>query len=365
MAQQGDRMVGLHIGDCYAPPPYHLPIDPDFAAKNEGFNRYTDTFGVAPLREVLAEKVHDDNELPAKPSNIMMTCGACNALSISMQALVDPGDDVMLLSPFWPFFRGMVRLAGGSPIEVPFYTLLYDAPDMNIDAYLEEHLTPRTVAIYVNTPNNPSGKVLTREQIQQVADFASRHKLWVISDEAYDGMTYDELVHLSIGSFPGMFDQTLSIFTFSKVYMFSGLRLGYVVTAEETLRTLNKMMVHQLYGPPTIAQQIMVEPVKSRGKWSGNFVQHAWELRDMFVNNLQITPQVPEGTYYFFFPITEYLDGRSYWDVVDECFDAGVAVAPGEDFGKDYSEWIRVCFTGEAPDRSRPAIERLNRVFKG
>jgi aspartate/methionine/tyrosine aminotransferase len=365
MSEQGTNMVGLHIGDCYAPPPYHLPIDSDFIGAHEGFNRYTDTFGIAPLREALAEKAHADNQLSATADNVMMTCGACNALSVSMQSLINPGEDVLLLSPFWPFFRGMVKLAGGNASEVPFYTLLYDEPDMDIGDYLEKHITPKTVAIYVNTPNNPSGKVLTREHLQQLADFARRHKLWIISDEAYDGMTFDGRVHLSIASLAGMFDQTLSIFTFSKVYMFSGLRLGYVVARNDTLRVLNKMMVHQLYGPATIAQMMMIEPVRSRAKWSGNFVHHAWELRDMFLKNLKISPPVPEGTYYFFFDATEHLNGRTYLDVVNQCLDAGVAVAPGEDFGKDFGNWIRVCFTGEPPERREIAIERLNQIFPG
>lgn len=363
MREQGENMVGLHIGDCYAPPPYHLPLDADFIAAHQGFNRYTDTFGIAPLREALADKLQQDNKLPVSGANVMMTCGACNALSISTQAIVDPGEDVMLLSPFWPFFRGMVRLAGGNAVEIPFYTRLYEEPDLDIEGYLGQHLTSKTVAVYVNTPNNPSGKVLSREQLQQIADFARRHRLWVISDEAYDGMTFDRLEHLSIASFPGMFERTLSIFTFSKVYMFSGLRLGYVATGEETLRTLNKMMVHQLYGPPTVAQQMMVEPVRSRSKWSGNFVRHAWEIRDMFLDKLAFSPPVPEGTYYFFFPVTGYLNGRDYWEVVDACLDAGVAVAPGEDFGRDYADWIRICFTGEPPERSARAIDRLNKIF--
>lgn len=365
MREQGSNMVGLHIGDCYAPPPYKLPLDPDFMGSHPGFNRYTDTFGIAPLREALAEKLHHDNKLPVDASEVMMTCGACNALSVGMQALIDPGEDVMLLSPFWPFFRGMVRVAGGNAVEVPFYTKLYDDPDLDIARYLQDYLTPKTVAIYVNTPNNPSGKVLTREQVQQIADFARLHKLWVISDEAYDGMTFDRLVHLSIGSFPGVFDQTLSIFTFSKVYMFSGLRLGYVAAPNDVLKTLNKIMVHQLYGPPTVAQMMMVEPVRSRAKWSGNFLHHAWELRDMFLEHLKIKPTTPEGTYYLFFDATPYLKGREFWAVIDECLDAGVAVAPGGDFGRDYKGWIRICFTGEAPDRSEIAIERLNKIFPG
>lgn len=363
MKEQGSRLVGLHIGDSYAAPPYKLPLDSRFIDAHPGFNRYTDTFGVLPLRQALAEKLQTENGIDAKPDTIMMTVGACNALSISMQGLVDPGEDVLLLSPYWPFFRGMVRLAGGNVIEVPLYTRLYDEPDMDIRGHLESRLTPKTVAVYANTPNNPSGKVLSRAQLEQIADFARAHDLWLISDEAYDGMTFDGHVHVSIASFPGMFERTLTVFTFSKVYMFSGLRLGYVVATETVLKAINKIMVHQLYSPPTVTQLMMVEPVKTRSQWSAQFVRHFRDLRDMFIEKLEISPQVPEGTYFFFLPITEYLNGRNYWDVFHACLDAGVAVSPGEDFGKDYPDWIRLCFTGEPPERSEIAIGRLNAVF--
>jgi len=359
----GSDLVNLHIGDAYAPPPYAIPIDPRFMKMYPRFNRYTDTFGVYELREALATKLQTENQLDARPTNIMMTAGACNALNVSVQTLVDPGEDVLLLSPYWPFFRGMVGLAGGRVIEVPFYTRLYEEPDLDIAAYLEGYLTAKTVALYANTPNNPSGKVLNKRQLRQIADFARQNRLWIISDEAYDGMTFDDHVHLSIGSLPEMFEQTLSIFTFSKVYMFSGLRLGYVVTTDALLKNLNKIMVHQLYSPATVAQQMMVEPVKTRSLWSTRFVEHFWEIRDMFVANLKISLQVPEGTYYLFFSIEEHLRGREYWQVIDECLQAGVTVAPGEDFGKDYAQWIRICFAGEPPDRVELAVQRLNRIF--
>jgi N-succinyldiaminopimelate aminotransferase len=362
---QAGNIVGLHIGDSYAPPPYDLPIDVSFIDAHPDFNRYCDTFGVAELREALVGKLLSENNLEVTPQHVMMTSGTCSALNISMQGLVDPGEEVVLLAPYWPFFRGMVRLAGGTPVELPFYDLLYENPDLDVEAHIEKHVNAKTIAIYVNTPNNPSGKVLSREQLEQVAAVARRHKLWLISDEAYDGMTYDGREHHTVASFDGMFEQTLSMFTFSKVYMFSGLRLGYVVAKNDVLKNLNKIMVHQYYSPPTVAQYMMVEPVRTHAEWSGRFVKHFQDLRDMFVRNLKISPQVPEGTYYFFFPVDRYLPGRKVWDVINACVDAGVAVAPGEDFGAGYANYIRLCFTGETPERLELAVERLNQIFPG
>lgn len=218
----------------------------------------------------------------------MLTCGACNALNISAMGLLDPGEEVLVLTPCWPFFPGMVRLAGGVVVEAPFYSRLYQAPDLDIAEYLERFITPKTAALYLNTPNNPSGKVLNRTQLEAVADLVQRHHLWLLSDEAYDGMTFDGRAHHSIASFPGMFERTLSIFTFSKVYMFAGLRLGYIAAPERFLKQLNKMMVHQLYSPSTLAQQMMVEPVRTRETWHRDFVNHCQELRGIVSDHLRI-----------------------------------------------------------------------------
>lgn len=360
---QGDNLVKLHIGDSYAPPPYDLPFEKQFVDGHPGFNRYCDTFGIAPLREALAEKLRADNNIDGNPGRILVTAGATNALSVSVQSLVDPGDEVMLLAPYWPFFRGMVLLAGGSVVETPLYTVLYDQPGLDIRAHLEQHLSERTVAIYLNSPNNPSGKVLDRAQLETVASFARDHDLWLISDEAYDGMTFDGREHVSPASFPGMLERTVTMFTFSKVFMFSGIRIGYAVGSEDTVRTLNKTMVHQLYSPSTVAQQMLVEPVRTRTEWRHRFVRHIQELRDEFSERVHMPMPTPDGAYYFFFSIADRLGGRDYWEVFDACMDAGVSVAPGADFGAEFGRHIRICFAGESPERLRTAAERLNRVF--
>lgn len=363
MKAQGSNLVSLHIGDADALPPYSIPVDRDFQREHSGFHRYCDTFGIAELRCALAEKLQTDNGLDVTEDHILITAGATNALNVAVQSIVDPGDDVLLLSPYWPFFRGMVGVAGGRTIEAPLYTTLYETPDADVRAILEEHRSERTIAVYLNSPNNPSGKVLSRCQLEVVADFVQKHNLWLISDEAYDGMTYDGHEHISPASLPGMLDRTISIFTFSKVYMFSGLRIGYAVCAKPVVRTMNKIMVHQIYSPSTIAQQMMVEPVRNRRDWSDDFVRECARVRDMCASTLDIPAAVPDGAYYFFFDIRERLRGRDYQSVINACFDAGVSVAPGADFGADFGTWIRICFAGEPADRVMTAVERLNAVL--
>ncbi len=365
MAAQGDNLVKLHIGDSYALPPYPLPVDSDFFAARPGANRYCDTFGLAPFRDALAAKLREDNGLDVQRDNILVTCGATNALAATIQAIVDPGDDVMILAPHWPFFRGMVRAAGGGVVDIPFYSVLASNPKTDIETMLERSMTKDTVAVYVNSPNNPSGKVLTRDQLLAVAAFARSNQLWLISDEAYDGMTYDGREHVSPASFHETLERSISVFTFSKVYMFAGLRLGYAVSAPDVIRAINKAMVHQLYSPSTLAQEMMIEPVRTRATWSRRFVQEYESTRNAVANVLRFDAPLPEGAYYFFFDIEKYLRGRSVTDVVNTCLDAGVSVAPGEDFGSHYANWLRICFAGESPERVMLGVERLNGVLAG
>jgi aspartate/methionine/tyrosine aminotransferase len=364
MKKMGEKLIKLHIGDSYLSPTYRLPIDTLFLQENPGFNRYCNTFGIPELRNVLVEKLKIDNNFSNITfDEILITNGATNALNISLQNIVNPGEDVLVLTPCWPFFFGMVRMAGGNVIEVPFYTMLYRDPNLDLKDYLDDFLTENTVAVYFNTPNNPSGKVVDKNQQKQIAQWIQKHNLWLISDEAYDGMTYDDNSHLSIGSLPRMFEQTISIFTFSKVYMFAGLRLGYVVSSKENITNLNKVAVHQLYSPSTLAQQMMVNPVKTRHDWKSEFVTHSQSLRDLCINKLRISVQIPEAGYYLLFSIKDLLKGKNYWDIMDTCIENGVSVAPGKEFGSHYSDYIRLCFTGEPPDRLEVGIERLNSIL--
>ena len=363
MKEKGPFLIHLHIGDTYMPPAYELPVDAEFLKKHPYFNRYCNTFGVERFRRVVMEKLSEDNAFSVDVNNILATSGATNALSASVMTLLNPGDEILVLTPCWPFFPGMVKLADAKVVEVPFYVKLYKQPDLNIAEYLQPYLNQRTAAIYLNTPNNPSGKVLNQDQLNDLARFAKQNKLWIISDEAYDGLLFDGRKHISIATLPEMFGQTVSIFTFSKSFMFSGLRLGYLVGDYPLVQSVNKTMVHQLYSPSTLSQYMMVKPVKQRQSWIPELCRQYQDLRDLFCERLKVKVQSPEGTYFLFFPIDDYLNGRDYWEVIDAFLEEGVSVAPGGDFGKDFEHYIRICFTGEPPERLEKAIERLNKVM--
>ncbi len=363
MKEKGSYLIHLHIGDTYLHPRYNLPISDEFMKKRPYFNRYCNTFGVERFRRVLKEKLTEDNGFAVSEENILATNGATNALSASVLSIMNPAEEILVLTPCWPFFPGMVEMADATVVEIPFYTELYQQPDMVIADYLQNFLSPATVAIYLNTPNNPSGKVLNHSQLRQLAEFAKKNKLWIISDEAYDGLVFDQHEHLCIGTFPGLFEQTISIFTFSKSFMFAGLRLGYLVAEESVIQSINKTMVHQLYSPSTLSQYMMVQPVRDRHQWIPELCREYQGLRDMFIEKLKFNVHPPEGTYFLFFSIGDLLQGRNYWEVIDSFLEEGVSVAPGEDFGSGFENYIRICFTGESPERLKTAIDRINHVL--
>ncbi|RMH73670.1 MAG: pyridoxal phosphate-dependent aminotransferase [Gemmatimonadetes bacterium] len=363
MQAQGENLVRFHLGDTYLPVAYPLPLQKQFEQHYPKLNRYCDTFGIAPLREVLAEKLRTDNHLPVEPSHLLLTAGATNALSCAVTTLLEPGEDLMVLTPAWPLFFGIAKVNRVNVVEAPLYLRLYDEPDLDIETYLEAYLTPQTSLMYLNSPNNPTGKVLAEDQLRQVARFAQKHNLWLISDEAYDGLTFGDIPHISIGSFEGMFEQTISVYTFSKSFMFAGLRLGYAVADSPVIRELNKVLVHQLYSPSTLAQQMMIEPVRTRHQWLPRVRETYQNYRDQFVDQLNVTVHVPQAGYFLFFSVADYLHGQESWQFVNRCIQNGVAAAPGHDFGADFSDYIRVCFTAETPERMAQGVARLNQLL--
>ena len=203
-------------------------------AIDENRSHYLQTTGVPRLLELLAEKLRTQNGIPVgSPDEVLVTTGGIHALFIVCQALLEPGDEVIIPDPEWPPCGGNIRLARGVPVPCP----LHESKGWRYDLdELASKITPKTRAIYVNSPGNPTGGVLTRADVEAIAALAERHGLWIISDEAYEDVVFDQAEHVSAASLPGMYERTISLYTFSKTYAMTGLRLGYVAAKDATLR---------------------------------------------------------------------------------------------------------------------------------
>lgn len=363
LAAAGERYIKLHIGDRAGRLPYDIPLDDGWLEERPFVLQYCNTFGISALRRAVQEKLAADNGIQAGDGELLVTAGASNALSVSAQAILEPGEELLVLTPAWPFFFGMVRLAGGIVRELPLYARLFDEPQLDIAALLDEAIGPKTVALYLNTPNNPSGKVLDRRQVEAVAAVAKKHDLWLLSDEAYDGMAFDGREHVSVGSLDGMAERTISIFSCSKSFAFAGIRLGFLTAKRELVQACNKLMVHQFYGPNTPGQAMLADAISSRRQWMPGLLSRYQELRDGFLEALDLPVPNPEGTYFAFFDATPYLRGRTFDELVGACLDAGVSVAPGGDFGSGFESHLRLCFTADDPERVYEGGRRLHKIL--
>ncbi len=211
------------------------------AAIDANRTHYVQTTGLPRLLELLAEKLRRVNGTPiGSPDEIMVTNGGIHALYILFQSLLEPGDEVIVPDPEWPPCAGNVSAARAVPVPCPLHERLGWRFDLD---ELESKITPRTRAIYINSPQNPTGGVLTRGDVEGIASIVRDHDLWLVSDEAYEDVVFDDAVHVSPASLPGMYERTIPVYTFSKTYAITGLRLGYLAARDPKLRERMKKVL--------------------------------------------------------------------------------------------------------------------------
>ena len=220
--------------------------------------------------------------------------------------------------------------------------------------------------IYLNSPNNPSGRVLDTSTLRQLTDLAARHDLWVISDEAYDGMAYDDRATPPLALVASQPERVIATYTFSKIHRFAGLRLGWARAAADVIEAIDRALVHTVYSASSLAQEMMIEPVRTRRQWAPAVRADLEVRRDAFVANLDLPVRPCQGTYFVFFDASNFLRrDRNLDDLLVECLDEGVLVAPGGDFGTGFENWIRACFAAEPRPTVEDAARRLRRVLAG
>jgi aspartate/methionine/tyrosine aminotransferase len=317
--------------------------------ENPGMHRYTDTRGVPQLVDAVAQKVRERNELPCAPENVLICAGATGALACAMGALLDSGDEVLILAPFWPLIRGIVQAFDGVPVEVPFYDRVQSEQEA-IDA-LRSRLTPRTVALYVSTPSNPTGRVLPRPWLEALAHFAREEDLWLLSDEVYEDFVYLGEHYSMARNAP---ERTISVYSFSKAYGMAGNRVGYLVGPSEAVDQARKLATHTFYGAPTSGQLAALRALASGGPWQRDARAQYRAVADEAAQLLGVSP--PEGSTFFFLDVSAQLDERGMTGFLERCFEDGVLVAPGASSGGDYAQWIRLCYTAIPPEESLKAI---------
>ncbi len=362
----GGDLIPLHIGDTYLDPPQAARFGSiiERHGADEGLYRYGAVAGLAALRDAIADELRGHSRAFASVDgkrHILLGAGATHALACAARVILEPGDEVLLLAPYWPLAHGIIQGTGARAVEVPFTTRLFKEPSLRAADLLAPAVTPKTRAIYLITPNNPDGKVLTREQLTSIAELAHERDLWVIADEAYADFTYGT-PHISIASLPGMEARTITAYSFSKSHALAGARIGYVVAPDEVVSRAQRVSTHSVFNVPVLMQRAAAAALAAGPRWTERALliyRHSLDAAVEALRGSRIRFSVAEGGTYLFLDFTEVLDDKPLSLLLQRAIDRGVLIAPGEAFGAAYGSWGRLCFTAAPLPRLLEGISRL------
>jgi aspartate aminotransferase len=345
----GHRVHHLERGEPDFDTPPHI-VEALAAAARSGETHYPDSRGNANLRSALVEKLRSENGIPCEVDDVVVTVGGTHALFLAFQGLLGGADEMLVLSPYWMAIPKLVAFTPGSTFRsLPAYLDL-QAGTLDRAGFadrLRGALTPRTRGIYLNSPNNPTGVVLTRDQLEAIAEVAIERDLWVISDEAYEHILLGGARHISLASLPGMAERTVSAFTFSKTYAMTGWRLGYVVSPPSLRAAMGPLLsfytTHGVFpAVQTAGAAAVTGSQEAVEKMRSAYERRRGLLLEGLAGQEAIRLPAPQGAVYAFADVSVAKAGRDIWDLVREWLTLGVAVLPGTAVGKEYGDWVRM-----------------------
>ena len=363
LAARLDRFAGesypLHVGDTWMEPPAGTRMEDLRVAEHPGMHRYASVHGLPALLDAIVERERAQTGLALERENVLVTAGATGGLGAVAGAILEPGDEVLVLAPYWPLIVGIVHSFHGTPVAVPVLAGEVDTADGAVAA-CERRRSARTVALYLSTPNNPSGRLLPRAWVEALVEWAARHDLWVISDEAYEGFVYAGVHTRALPLEP---ERTFLAQTFSKRYGVAGNRCGYIVGPREVMVELRKVSTHTFYSTPTAAQLSAVRALAGPGDtWAAAARAQYAETGRRAAERLGVP--APAGSTFLFLDVAPSLDERGLAGLLSACVDRGLLVAPGPSFGP-YPTHVRLCYTAVEPERALRGVgvlaERLGR----
>jgi aspartate aminotransferase len=358
----GREIIHLEIGQ----PDFDTFNNIKFAgikAIHEGLTRYTPPNGMKSLREVIAADASRRHGLDIHPDQVVVSPGAKPNLFFPTLALIEPGDEVIYPNPGFPTYEAMIRVAGGTPVPVP----LLEENNFSFDLEAFNHLVnDRTKLIILNSPSNPTGGVIPHADLEQIAAAALHHNCWVISDEIYARIVYDNANVPSIATLPGMLERTIIVDGFSKTYAMTGWRLGFGIMPKELADKVQLLLTHSVGCTAHFVQVAGIEALNGPQEQAERMVEEYQRRRDTIVEGLNsipgVTCQRPQGAFYIFPNFKSF--GRTSTEMADLLLDnAGVAVLPGTSFGEYGEGYLRLVYSNSieniesALDRIRQAVQ--------
>lgn len=356
-----DDVVTLGIGEPNFVTPQHI-LEKGIESLRRGETGYTSNSGTIELRRAISGYIERLYGLHYQPENeVLVTVGVSEALWIALKAVLDPGDEVLVVQPCFVANAAAVEMAGGLPVIV---NTSVEHEFQVTGAALEAAVTPRTKAILISYPNNPTGAILTREHILQVAAVAQKHDLVVLSDEIYERLVYDA-DHICFASLPGMFERTIVLSGMSKTFAMTGWRIGYAAAPAPLMEAMRKLHQYLIMSAPTMGQAAALEALE-HGEEDVEHMRVQYDRRRRLIvsgfNDLGLTCFEPRGAFYAF-PSIE-ATGMEDEDFCDRLLhEERVAVVPGSAFGQSGSGFVRASYA-TSDDNIERALERMSRFMR-
>lgn len=358
---EGVDVCGFGAGEPDMDTPEHIKAAA-IEALQSGFTKYTPSSGIPELRQAISEKFKTDNGLDYKPSQVVVSNGAKQSCFNAISAVCDPGDEVIIPAPYWLSYPEMVRLAGAIPVFVQ--TTQENAWKITAEDF-ENAMTPRTKMIILNTPGNPTGSVYTRDELRALSEVAAEEDIYILADEIYEKLTYDDTEHVSIASLtPEAYDLTITINGFSKAYAMTGWRLGYLGAPEPIARAIDSMQSHSTSNPCSFAQRGALAALTGDQQCVTD-MRDEFDIRRQYmferVTSIQgLTAVKPLGAFYVLVNISQL--GLKSQNFADRLLSkANVAVVPGIAFGDDQT--IRLSYATSL-DIIKTGLDRIEDFCK-
>lgn len=370
LKSQGIDIIGFGAGE----PDFNTPANirnASIEAMEKGYTKYTPASGIIELKEAIINKFKNDNNLNYKSSQIIISTGAKQCLSNAFFAILNPGDEVLIATPYWVSYPELIKLSDGVPVFVK--TSKENSYKYDIES-LKQYITDKTKAIIINSPNNPTGSIYTKGELIELAGFAKEHDLIIISDEIYEKLIYGDDEHVSIASLSDdAYKRTIVINGVSKTYSMTGWRIGYAAASEEIVKLMSNIQSHTTSNPNSIAQYASLEALAGTQEFIHVMKQEFKNRRDYIVTRINGIDNIsciePKGAFYVFIDISKIIgkaiEGETIENSLDFCsklLEKGkVAAVPGEAFGID--GFIRISYA-TSMENIQEGLNRIENFIK-
>lgn len=354
-------VISLGVGEPDFVTPWHVR-EACIYSLEKGFTMYTSNWGLLELREAIARQLHNDYQVSYEPRNeVLVTVGVSEGLDLALRAILTPGDEVLIPEPCYVSYSPCTSLVGGIPVPITTFA----SNDFQVTAaQVQEKITPRTKALILSYPNNPTGATITREELIEIAKVVKKHDLIVISDEVYDKLTYQGK-HTCFASLPGMRDRTILLNGFSKAYAMTGWRMGYACGHQEVIGHMTKIHQYTMLCAPVTAQMAALEALQNGRDEMLKMVAEYDRRRRLVLKGfaeIGLSCFEPKGAFYAFPSITN--TGLSSEEFAERLLmEAKVAVVPGSVFGSNGQGHIR-CSYAASVENLTEALERIGKFLK-